>query len=103
MALVLRRDFGFANLSNLKHGVEFLLSAQPSRFAKSELSGGTNRATSTLGSGMLETLLQLLVAEKTGWETKDQPELDSLRQFTDRVSRSALDSIESTLSEAGVT
>ncbi len=66
------------------------------------VSGSQNGDGSPLASGMLGTLLELLVAEKTLWGTGDHPELDSLRQFSDRVSKSALESISSTLSETEV-
>jgi uncharacterized membrane protein YqiK len=66
------------------------------------VSGSQNGDGSPLASGMLGTLLELLVAEKTVWSTSDLPELDSLRQFSDRVSKSALESISSTLSDSEV-
>ncbi len=61
------------------------------------VSGAQGSDGTPLASGMFGTLLELLVAEKTGWATGDQEELDTLRQFSDRMSKSALDSISSTL------
>jgi uncharacterized membrane protein YqiK len=101
-AVLLRKigSFGDPRLYALQEvAAKLANSAQPLVPERLFVSGSQTGEGATLGSGMLETLLQLLVAERTGWETKDQPELDSLRQFTDRVSRSALDSIESTLNE----
>ena len=104
-AVLLRKigSFGDPRLYALQEvAAKLANSSQPLVPERLFVSGSQSGEGSTLGSGMLETLLQLLVAEKTGWETKNQPELDSLRQFTDRVSRSALDSIESTLNETEV-
>ena len=104
-AVLLRKigSFGDPRLYALQEvAAKLANSAQPLVPERLFVSGSQSGEGATLGSGMLETLLQLLVAEKTGWETKEQPELDSLRQFTDRVSRSAIHSIESTLSETDV-
>ena len=104
-AVLLRKigSFGDPRLYALQEvAAKLANSQQPLVPERLFVSGSQSGEGSTLGSGMLETFLQLLVAEKTGWETIDRPELDSLRQFTDRVSRSALDSMESTLSETEV-
>ena len=39
-------------------------------------------------------LLSLLVAEKTGFAVSDNPELSSLKEFADRMSRQAIESME---------
>lgn len=49
----------------------------------------------TAGTGMLGLLFSLLVAEKSGFKmAEDDPDLKSLREFTDRMSKEALASVE---------
>ena len=102
-AVLLRKigSFGDPRLYALQEVAEKLShSQQPLVPDRLFVSGSQNGESSSLGSGVLGTLLELLVAEKTGWTTSDHPELDSLRQFSDEVSKNALASMSSTLSES---
>jgi hypothetical protein len=45
-------------------------------------------------SGMLGMLLQLLVAEKSGFQPSEQGAVDSLKEFTERMTREAMDSMQ---------
>ena len=57
------------------------------------VSSGQNGETAALGSGMLGTLLQLLVAEKSGFQPNDSENDDiaPLKQAADRLSKQAID------------
>ncbi len=101
-AVLLRKisSFGDPRLYALQEVAEKLShSQQPLVPDRLFVSGSQNGESSPLASGILGTLLELLVAEKTGWTTSDHPELDSLRQFSDQVSKNALASMSLTLSE----
>ena len=102
-AVLLRKigSFGDPRLYALQEvATQFSHSHQPLVPERLFISSSQDGDSSPQGSGMLGTLLQLLVAEKTGWETGDHPELDSLRQFSDRMSQSALERMSSTLSDS---
>jgi hypothetical protein len=43
---------------------------------------------------MLGMLLQLLVAEKSGFQPSEQGAVDSLKEFTERMTREAMDSMQ---------
>ncbi len=60
------------------------------------ISGGKD-GESTPAAGMLGTLLQLLVAEKSGFQLSELSESDPFRQFADRLTKSAMETIESDL------
>src|SRR5262245_56911662 len=49
-------------------------------------------------SGMLGTLIQLLVAEKSGFTPVEATAIDSLKDFTDRMTREAMESMQQTTS-----
>ncbi len=71
--------------------------------AKREWSG-QNGETTPLGSGLVETLLQLLVAEKSGFSLNEQlehPELAKLNDAADRMSRQAMESVIATRERTG--
>jgi uncharacterized membrane protein YqiK len=55
-------------------------------------SEGSNSANA--GQGMLGLLMSLLVAEKSGFAVSDNPELASLKDFADRISRQTIESME---------
>jgi uncharacterized membrane protein YqiK len=58
---------------------------------------GENGHGAANGQGMLGTLLSLLVAEKSGFEIKDSPEMESLREYADRMAAEAMNSVQPTL------
>src|SRR5262249_29306425 len=58
------------------------------------LSGHTGDGTGTPTSGMLGTLIQLLVAEKSGFQPAEATGIDSLREFTERMTREAMESMQ---------
>ena len=43
---------------------------------------------------MLGLLINLLVAEKSGFQLADSPEMATLREFTDRMTREAMESVQ---------
>ena len=55
---------------------------------------GENGHNGQTGQGMLGTLLSLLVAEKSGFETTDSPELASLREYADRMTKEVMQSAQ---------
>ena len=57
------------------------------------LSGGSDGA-ATPTSGMLGMLIQLLVAEKSGFAPVEAAAIDSLKDFTDRMTREAMESMQ---------
>ena len=64
------------------------------------VSSGQNGESAPLGSGMLGTLLQLLVAEKSGFQQTDDSstaDLATLKQAADRMSKQAMESMMSSL------
>lgn len=64
------------------------------------VSSGQNGETTPLGSGLVGTLLPLLVAEKSGFSLNEQPEhpeLAKLDDAADRMSRQAMESMMATL------
>jgi uncharacterized membrane protein YqiK len=55
---------------------------------------GENGHGANPGQGMLGTLLSLLVAEKSGFEAADSPELASLREYADRMTKEVMQSVQ---------
>jgi uncharacterized membrane protein YqiK len=55
---------------------------------------GANGDGKTTGTGLLGTLLELLVAEKSGFQPADDASLGGLREFADRMAREAMASVE---------
>jgi hypothetical protein len=51
---------------------------------------------------MLGLLMSLLVAEKSGFAVSDNPEAASLKEFADRVSKQAMESMEAAMSATNV-
>ena len=67
------------------------------------VSSGLNGENAPLGSGMFGMLLQLLVAEKSGFQPNEDSEhadLASLKEAADRMSKKAIDSMMTTLEQA---
>jgi uncharacterized membrane protein YqiK len=48
----------------------------------------------SVGSGLLGMLVSLLVAEKSGFQLVEQPAASELQEFTERVTRQAMDAIQ---------
>lgn len=64
------------------------------------VASGTADDRNSIGSGLVGSLLQLLVAEKSGFQLSDLPqdqELDDLQQAATKMSKSALDNIVTSL------
>jgi hypothetical protein len=55
---------------------------------------GGNGDTAHTGQGLLGMLINLLVAEKSGFQLNESSGLASLQEFTDRMTREAMDSIQ---------
>ncbi len=55
---------------------------------------GANGDGKATGTGLLGTLLELLVAEKSGFQPADDNTLGGLREFADRMAREAMASVE---------
>jgi len=96
-AVLLRKisSFGDPRLYALQLVAEQLSHAsQPLVPERVFLSGQNGDGAATPTSGMLGTLIQLLVAEKSGFQQSDASGIDSLRDFTDRMTRDAMASME---------
>jgi len=57
-------------------------------------SNGDNGQPSSPGQGLLGLLINLLVAEKSGFQLGDAGGLDSLKEFADRMTRDAMQSMQ---------
>jgi uncharacterized membrane protein YqiK len=97
-AVLLRKinSFGDPRLYALQQVSEQLSHAsQPLVPERVFLSGAPGDGGSTSPStGMLGMLIQLLVAEKSGFQPSDPASLDSLREFTERMTREAMESMQ---------
>lgn len=94
-AVLLRKigSFGDPRLYALQLVAERLAqSSQPLVPERVFLSGEGGSPSPT--SGMLGMLIQLLVAEKSGFEPTDPASLDSLKEFADRMTREAMESMQ---------
>ena len=58
------------------------------------IGGGGDGGSNSAGQGMIGLLLSLLVAEKSGFQVSDSPDVASLNEFADRMSRQAMESME---------
>ncbi len=60
------------------------------------VAGGSDGASSSgqTGQGMMGLLLSLLVAEKSGFEVSNSPEMEQLKQFSDRMAQEAMQSMK---------
>ncbi|MSU78775.1 MAG: hypothetical protein EXS16_11860 [Gemmataceae bacterium] len=97
-AVLLRRisSFGDPRLYALQLVAEQLAhSSQPLVPERVFLSGqGGAEGTATPTNGMLGMLIQLLVAEKSGFQPTEAAAIDSLKEFTDRMTRDAMESMQ---------
>jgi uncharacterized membrane protein YqiK len=93
-AVLLRKiaSFGDPRLYALQQVAEQLSHAsQPLVPERVFMSGEAGNAQAT---GMLGMLLQLLVAEKSGFQPSDAAAIDSLKEFSDRMTRDAMESMQ---------
>lgn len=91
-------SFGDPRLYALQAVAEHLSKSQqplvPERMFVTNGAGSTADGNGAAGQGMLGTLLSLLVAEKSGFAVSDNPELASLKDFADRMSRQTIEAME---------
>jgi uncharacterized membrane protein YqiK len=57
-------------------------------------SGDSGLAGANAGAGMMGMLISLLVAEKSGFAVSDNPEMASLKELADRMTRQVLENLE---------
>lgn len=101
-------SFGDPRLYAMREVAEQLAKAQqPLVPERVFVAGGTGDGPSSGGSanagqGMLGLLMSLLVAEKSGFAVQDNPEAASLKEFADRVSKQAMESMEAAMSATNV-
>lgn len=96
-AVLLRKisSFGDPRLYALQQVAEQLAHAsQPLVPERVFMSGGEGNANQS--SGMLGMLLQLLVAERSGFQPHESAGIDSLKEFADRMTREAMESMQQT-------
>jgi uncharacterized membrane protein YqiK len=97
-AVLLRKinSFGDPRLYALQQVADQLAHAsQPLVPERVFLSGaGGDGSVAAPASGMLGMLIQLLVAEKSGFQPSDPSSLDSLKEFTERMTREAMESMQ---------
>jgi hypothetical protein len=96
-AVLLRKinSFGDPRLYALQLVAEQLAHAsQPLVPERVFLSGGGDGTMAAPTSGMVGMLIQLLVAEKSGFQPGDPASLDSLKEFTERMTREAMESMQ---------
>jgi uncharacterized membrane protein YqiK len=97
-AVLLRKisSYGDPRLFALALASEYLSkSTQPLVPERVFVNGGTGGANGDgqASQGLLGTLLSLLVAEKSGFQPGDSPELAGLKDFADRMTRDALETM----------
>jgi hypothetical protein len=95
VAVLLRKinSFGDPRLYALTQAAEKLSqSQQPLVPQKMFIAGGDSGASPNGGAsgGLLGTLISLLVAEKSGFQPADEPGLDMLKEFSEKMTREAL-------------
>jgi len=56
--------------------------------------GDAGLSGATAGAGMMGMLISLLVAEKSGFSTATNPEMDALKQLADKMTRQVLENLE---------
>jgi hypothetical protein len=97
-AVLLRKisSYGDPRLFALALASEYLSkSSQPLVPERVFVTGGMGGANGDgqASQGLLGTLLSLLVAEKSGFQPGDSPELAGLKEFADRMTRDALETM----------
>ena len=95
-AVLLRKisSFGDPRLYALQLVAEQLSHASQPLVPERVFMSGNGDGASTQASGMLGMLLQLLVAEKSGFQPSETAGLDSLKEFADRMTREAMESMQ---------
>ena len=95
-AVLLRKiaSFGDPRLYALQQVAEQLSHASQPLVPERVFMSGNGEGTGTQANGMLGMLLQLLVAEKSGFLPSEAAALDSLKEFTDRMTREAMESMQ---------
>jgi uncharacterized membrane protein YqiK len=102
-------SFGDPRLYALAKVVEHLSKAsQPLVPERVFVTGGSSNgdgqsglAGANAGSGMMDTLLSLLVAEKSGFSIADSPELATLNELANKMTRQVPENLESTNGNGG--
>jgi len=97
-------SFGDPRLYAVSQVAESLSKSQqplvPERMFLASSNGHGEPGSAPAGSGMLGLLLDLLVAEKSGFKlAEDDPQLKSLRDFAERMSQEAMASMEQAVKE----
>ena len=94
-AVLLRKinSFGDPRLYALQQVAEQLSHASQPLVPERVFMSGSGEG-GTQASGMLGLLLQLLVAEKSGFAPTEAAAIDSLKEFTDRMTRDAMESMQ---------
>jgi hypothetical protein len=64
-------------------------------------SEGSTNVGALAGNGVFGLLLNMLVAEKSGFQLVDQPGAADLREFTERVSKQAMEAIQKAVESNG--
>jgi uncharacterized membrane protein YqiK len=64
-------------------------------------SDGTTNVGALAGNGVFGLLLNMLVAEKSGFQLIDQPGNTDLREFTEKVAKQAMEAIQSAVETSG--
>jgi uncharacterized membrane protein YqiK len=95
-AVLLRKigSFGDPRLYALQLVAEQLSHASQPLVPERVFLAGGDGGGATPASGMLGTLIQLLVAEKSGFQLAEATGIDSLKEFTDRMAREAMESMQ---------
>ncbi len=95
-AVLLRKisSFGDPRLYALQLVAEQLSHASQPLVPERVFMSGNGDGAPTQASGMLGMLLQLLVAEKSGFQPSETAGLDSLKEFADRMTREAMESMQ---------
>jgi uncharacterized membrane protein YqiK len=95
-AVLLRKisSFGDPRLYALQLVAEQLSHASQPLVPERVFMSGSGDGAPTQASGMLGMLLQLLVAEKSGFQPSETAGLDSLKEFADRMTRDAMESMQ---------
>jgi len=90
-------SFGDPRLYALSVVAEHLSkSSQPLVPERMFVTGGSGSDANPASSGLLGTLISLLVAEKSGFNPVETTELADLKQFSDRMSKQVMESMEQT-------
>jgi uncharacterized membrane protein YqiK len=96
-------SFGDPRLYALAKVAEYLSKAtQPLVPSRVFVAGGAgNGESAAAGSGMVGMLINLLVAEKSGFSTADNPEMASLKELADKMTKQVMATMEEGNGKAG--